>query len=122
VIDLGQNHPAMVEYHKRNYDGRPTATELVRRGYVVMSIDAFMFGERRAMVDADLKHGWDRARYSLEDVRTLNQACRAKETTLAKSMVFAGLTWPGIVFWDDIRTVDYLVTRPEVDPKRLGCL
>ncbi len=32
------------------------------------------------------------------------------------------LTWPGIVFRDDIRTVDYLVTRPEVDPKRIGCL
>jgi hypothetical protein len=40
VIDLGDNHPVMTEYHRRNYDGRPTATELVRRGYVVISIDA----------------------------------------------------------------------------------
>ncbi len=48
VIDLGDNHPAMTDYHQRNYDGRPTATELVRRGYVVITIDAFMFGERRA--------------------------------------------------------------------------
>ncbi|OAI40647.1 hypothetical protein AYO40_04575 [Planctomycetaceae bacterium SCGC AG-212-D15] len=123
VIDLGdKNHPAMVEYHKRNYDGRPTATALVRRGYVVISIDAFFFGERRLLLDADRKYGWDRSKYSLDDVKHLNQQCRAKETTLAKSMAFAGLTWPGIVFWDDIRTVDYLVTRPEVDPKRIGCL
>ena len=49
VIDLGKNHPAMVTYHQENYDGRPTATALVRRGYVVISIDAFMFGERRLM-------------------------------------------------------------------------
>jgi len=26
------------------------------------------------------------------------------------------------MFWDDIRTVDYLLTRPEVDPKRIGCV
>lgn len=122
VIDLGTNHPAMTAYHGRNYDGRPTATELVRRGYVVISIDAFMFGERRLMMDADLAHGWDRARYSLDAVRQLNQQCRGKETTLAKSLAWAGLTWPGVVFWDDMRTVDYLVTRPEVDPQRIGCL
>ena len=122
VIDLGNNHAAMTDYHRRNYDGRPTATELVRRGYVVISIDAFMFGERRLMMDADLKHGWDRSRYSLDDVRLLNQQCRSKETTLAKALTWAGLTWPGIVFWDDMRTVDYLVSRPEVDRDRIGCL
>jgi dienelactone hydrolase len=122
VIDLGNNHPTMIDYHKRNYDGRPTSTALVRRGYVVISIDAFMFGERRAMMDGDLKQGWDRGRYDAETVRQLNQKCRAKETTLAKALTFAGLTWPGIVFWDDMRTVDYLTSRPEVDPKRIGCL
>lgn len=121
VIDLGANHPAMTSYHRENYDGRPTATEFVRRGYVVISIDTFMFGERRAMMDADLASGWDRARYSMEDVRRLNLQCRAKETTLVKALTLAGTTWPGIVFWDDMRTVDYLVTRPEVDPKRIGC-
>lgn len=122
VVDLGENHPAMTEYHRRNYDGRPTATALVRRGYVVITIDAFFFGERRLMMDADRKYGWDRAKYSLEDVKHLNQQCRGKETTLAKTMAFAGLTWPGIVFWDDMRTLDYLVTREEIDPKRIGCL
>jgi dienelactone hydrolase len=122
VVDLGDNHPAMTAYHEQNYDGRPTATTLVRRGYVVITIDAFMFSERRTMLDADLHHGWDRSRYSMEDVRQLNQQCARKETTLAKALAFAGLTWPGIVFWDDIRTVDYLVTRPEVDPQRIGCL
>ncbi|MBI1832408.1 MAG: acetylxylan esterase [Planctomycetes bacterium] len=122
VIDLGRDHAAMTDYHRRNYDGRPTATELVRRGFVVISIDAFMFGERRLIMDADLNLGWDRSRYSLDDVRTLNQACRYKETTLAKALTWAGLTWPGIVFWDDIRTVDYLASRPEVDANRIGCL
>lgn len=122
IIDLGDNHPAMVDYQRRNYDGRPTATELVRRGYVVISIDTFMFGERRLLLDADLPRGWDRSRYSLDTVRALNQQCRGKEPTLVKSLAWAGLTWPGVVCWDDMRTVDYLQTRPEVDPQRIGCL
>src|SRR5699024_5941264 len=112
----------MTEYHKANYDGRPTATELVRRGYVVVTIDAFMFGERRVMIDADRATGWDRAKYTVDDVRRLNAVCRSKESTVTKGLTFAGATWPGVVAWDDMRTVDYLVTRPEVDPKRIGCV
>jgi dienelactone hydrolase len=123
VIDFGRNHPAMVAYQEENYDGRPTATALVRRGYVVITIDAFMFGERRPIFAAQReRYGLDRQAYSVEAVRRLNRDCAEKESTVVKSLTFAGLTWPGIVFWDDIRTVDYLVTRPEVDPKRIGCL
>lgn len=122
VIDLGANHPAMTEYHRVNYDGRPTATELVRRGYVVATIDALMFGERRVVVEADAAAGWDRSRYTLDEVRRLNAVCRGKESTVVKGLTLAGATWPGVVAWDDMRTVDYVATRPDVDPKRIGCL
>jgi len=122
VIDLGANHAAMTVYHKENYEGRPTATALVRRGYVVITIDAFPFGERRIMMDEDLKHGYEKSRYSLDDVRYLNGKCRSKESTVVKSLTYAGYTWPGITAWDDMRTVDYLVSRPEVDASRIGCV
>ena len=122
VIDFGRNHPAMSTYHAGNYEGRPTATALVRRGYVVITIDAFMFGERRVLMDADLAAGWERAVYTVEDVMRLNRICQSKEATLAKTLTVLGMSWPGIVAWDDIRTVDYLLSRPEVDPSRLGCV
>lgn len=122
VIDFGRNHPAMTTYHERNYEGRPTATALVRRGYVVAVIDAFFFGERRTMLDDGIATGWDRSRYTLDDVQRLNQQCRGKETTLAKSLALVGNTWEGIVAWDDMRTVEYLASRPEVDANRIGCL
>lgn len=122
VIDFGTNHPAMTKYHQQNYDGRPTSTALVRRGYVVISIDAFMFGERRVLLDEDLTFGWDRSKYSLDDVQQLNQKCRAKEATIAKSLVLAGATWPGVVNYDDRRVVEYLTTRSEVDAQRIGCV
>ena len=56
-------------------------------------------------MDADLKHGWDRSKYSLDDVRQLNQQCRGKEATLVKGLVFAGLTLFGMagVLWAALR-------------------
>lgn len=122
VIDFGANHPVLTRYHRENYEGRPTATALARRGYAVITIDAFPFGERRVMLDADMKYGWDRSKYSVEDAQYLNGKCRSKESTIVKSLGYGGLTWPGIVAWDDMRTVDYLVTRPEVDARRIGCI
>ena len=37
-------------------------------------------------------------------------------------MYTAGISLPGIALWDDLRTVDYLAQRPEVDPNRIGCV
>ncbi|MCW5965121.1 MAG: acetylxylan esterase [Bryobacterales bacterium] len=122
VIDFGVNHPAMVPYHRANYEGRPTATELVKRGYAVITIDAFGFGERRILLEEDRDAGWERGAYSQEDVVRLNQKCRAKESTIVKTLTYAGYTWPGVVAWDDIRTVDFLLSRPEIDPARIGCV
>ncbi len=122
VIDFGVNHPAMVPYHKANYAGRPTATELVKRGYAVITIDAFGFGERRILLEEDRGAGWERSGYSMEDVVRLNQKCRAKESSIVKTLAYAGYSWPGVVAWDDIRTVDYLLSRPEIDRTRIGCV
>ncbi len=124
VIDLGENrnHPVMADYHRNVYGGRATATALARRGYVVITIDALMFGERRILMDKDHSFGWDRSAYTPEDVRYLNGVCRSKESTIVKSLALAGYTWPGLVTWDDMRTVDYLLTRPEVNPDRIGCM
>jgi dienelactone hydrolase len=73
-------------------------------------------------MDNDLRYGWERSRYSVEDARHLNAVCRSKEDTLAKSLFLAGTTWEGIVLRDDMRTVDYLRSRPEVDASRIGCV
>lgn len=122
VIDFEQNDHTMIEYHQVNYEGRPTTTQLVRRGYIVITIDAFLFGERRVLMDEDQSYGWNRSEYSADDATYLNSICRAKANTLVKSLIYTGKTWSGIVSWDDMRTVDYLVSRPDVDPDRIGCI
>jgi len=119
----GGDDPAIVGYRRDNYEGRSTSLALCRRGYVVISIDCFYFGERRSLFGDDpVKPGWDRSKYSAEEVQRLNRRSGEGESTLARSLFWAGATWQGIVHWDDIRTVDYLASRPEVDPARIGCV
>jgi len=115
--------PSLAKYRQGNYEGRSTSLALCRRGYVVISVDCFYFGERRTLFGKDAqKFGLDRSKYSLEDVEYLNRRASEGEATLAKSLSWAGTTWPGIVHWDDLRTVDYLASRHEVDPARIGCV
>ena len=122
VMPVRDPHPALVELWEESYDGRSTSAELAKRGYVVISIDRFYFGERRTLFDDINSLGMDLSNYSVEDVRTANRRAGRGEATLAKSLFWAGTTWHGIAHWDDMRTVDYLVTRPEVDASRIGCM
>jgi hypothetical protein len=124
----------LTEFRANTYGGRPYAEELARRGFVVLVIDGFYFGERRLRVEemdpatappvfrtrltelAKLKRGteaWMRAADALSG---------EFEHLTAKTIFTAGATWPGILCWDDRRAVDYLASRPEVNPQRLGCL
>ena len=43
------------------------------------------------------------------------------ESVIAKSLFSAGLTWPGLMVAEDLAALDYLASRPDVDPERLGC-
>ncbi|MHB1295615.1 MAG: alpha/beta hydrolase family protein [Anaerolineae bacterium] len=72
----------------------PYARALTQMGYCALCIDAWNFGERRG--------------------RT--------ESALFKEMLWHGQVLWGMMVYDSIRAVDYLVSRPEVDPARLGTL
>src|SRR5262249_61647183 len=54
-------------------------------------------------------------------IRAYNTFAGEHENVLAKSCFTAGTTWPGIYAYEDRRAVDYLLTRPDVDPARIGC-
>jgi dienelactone hydrolase len=115
-------HPTLIEM-RESYGKKAIGTEMVRRGYVVISIDMFFWGERRMVLEDDPPEWKERpAGISSESVVKFNQRSNASEQLMGRTLLSAGVTWSGILAWDDVRTVEYLVTRPEVDPQRIGCV
>jgi dienelactone hydrolase len=116
-------HPALTEFRRQSYGGKSTAVELVNQGYVVAIIDMFYWGERRMILDDDPPEYRDRpASMPEQQVREFNRRSQLGEQLVARSLFTAGITWPGVMLWDDIRTVDYVAGRPDVDKKRIACV
>jgi dienelactone hydrolase len=118
------NDPAILtQYRQRQYGGVAVASELARRGYVVAVADSFYFGERRILVPPPLEMQRDFLVVSEGSdhwIELIDQVCAQMESTVAKSLMLAGATWPGVLTWDDIRTVDFLQSRPEVNSDSIG--
>ena len=112
LVRTDDEHPALTEF-KSCYAGRSIADDLAEQGYVVIVIDMFYWGERRMRLPDDPAD---------DEVNKFNVSRSPLEARVARTIETAGFTWPGLIFWDDIRTVDYLCTRPEVDPTRIGCV
>ena len=123
LLENDTEHPSLTDFRKRYYAGKSIAAELARQGYVVLTIDMFYWGERRLLLD-DAPADWrDRPATMPESrVREFNSHASQNEPFVARGLMTAGMTWPGLMLWDDIRSLDYLASRPEVDPKRLGCV
>jgi len=68
---------------------------LAKKGYVVLTYDPIAQGERRWLGDGS------------HDI-------------LRRKIILSGMEVSGLMFWDSIRAIDYLVSRPEVDPNRIG--
>jgi dipeptidyl aminopeptidase/acylaminoacyl peptidase len=76
---------------------------LVKRGYVVIGIDAECFGERAGRGPGGRAEKGSRA-----------------EETASKFNLWAGRTFWGMLLRDDLMALDYLRSRPEVDPARIA--
>jgi dienelactone hydrolase len=68
---------------------------LARKGYVVLTYDPISQGERT----------W---------------IGRGVHDTVRRKIILSGMEASGLMFWDSIRAIDYLVSRPEVDAGRIG--
>jgi dienelactone hydrolase len=58
---------------------------------------------------------------SREYIEAYHAFCGEYENLIAKSLFMAGTTWPGVMLYEDMRALDYLLIRDEVDPQRVGC-
>ena len=81
------------------YEGQYVGDYLAKHGYVVLSIDAPMWGERGR------KEGVDRNKYDL----------------IAGNMMMLGRDLSAFMTYDDIASTDFLASLPVVDANRIGC-
>ena len=123
-----ENQPKILkEFIAEAYGGRTYADELARHGFVVLCPDAIYFGSQRLdlnIVPDYFKGEYPEIKSSDENkaIEAYNHFCNTYEQIMARYFFGSGTTWPGILFHGDRISVDYLLTRPEVDPARIGCI
>ncbi len=123
LVSQEHEHPILADFRQRYYGGRSIAVDLVRRGYVVIVTDMFYWGDRRMLLHDDPADWRDRpVTMAPERIQAFNTRAGQNEQLVGRTIYSAGFTWPGVMFWDDIRTVDYLRTRSDVDLSRIGCV
>jgi dienelactone hydrolase len=123
LVEAENEHPVLTDFKRNYYGGKSLASELVRQGYVVLVIDMFYWGDRRMLLDDDPPDWRERPNdIKTERISAFNQRAGQSEQLVGRTIFSAGFTWAGVIFWDDVRSVDYLLTRPEVDKKRIGCV
>ena len=126
ITEIQDEPGILTEYKRHYYGGRSWATELVKRGFAVLAVDAFLWGSRRIPIDSvneELQTKFEGIeKCSEEYVRRYNEFWASNECPLVVDTILnSGASWPGIFAYEDRRSVDYLLTRPEVDQQRVGC-
>lgn len=123
LVGVSHEPPVLTRFKRLAYSGLNVATDFCRAGYAVLVIDAFYWGERR-LVSAD-EHTVEQAPgshpLSAERIAAINARSLRLEEMTARALYQTGQTWQGIWLRDDVRSLDYLQSRPEVDPERIGC-
>jgi dienelactone hydrolase len=126
IVRTSDKLPVGIDEHQKTYyEGRGWANELAKRGYVVLVPDAHPFASRRVMlgdVPEHRRHGLkDPDPNNLEEITKYNDWANDHETIMARSLFSAGTTWPGVWVAEDLKALDILSSRPDVDKNRIGC-
>lgn len=93
---------------KASLSYQQTAVLFVRNGFVVFVIDPVSQSERFQSLDGNGKPA--------------TRGGTTEHTLINESTNLLGQSAPAYELWDNKRGLDYLVTRPEVDTSRIGCL
>jgi cephalosporin-C deacetylase-like acetyl esterase len=107
-----QKLPAIVVSPGHGFAGKATdytfASTFARNGFAVLSYDPIGQGERLQYPDP------------ADSTKTLLKASTGEHGEAGLQPTLIGDAPARIIVWDSIRAVDYLLSRPEVDPNRIG--
>lgn len=121
----------LVDFRDGCYGGRAYANALAKEGFLVLVPDVFLWGSRRFALESMPYPVQAAARTllaeetgddTLDEIALVNTAANLFEHYAAKYANVLGSSIPGIVAHEDRIAVNYLLSRPEVDVERVGCL
>jgi len=114
-------HPAVTAHRERSTSGRPLADWYASKGYAVVVIDAYHFGQRVPRGINGLPESFTPSSLDTETLSKFDDLARELLYLGVRELNWAGTTWAGLNYGDDSRCVDYLLSRKEVDGTRIGC-
>ena len=97
-----ENESKATEFYQK------TAILFAKNGFVVLVIDPISQSERFQLTNSN--------------GNPLTRGGTTEHTLLNEASNLVGTSTPADELWDNVRGLDYLVTRPEVDTSRIGCL
>lgn len=126
IVRLSDDLPVGIAEHQETYySGRAWANELAKRGYAVLVPDAFPFASRRVFISdvpEERRNGYkDPDPASAAQIAKYNEWASEHEHIMGKSLFSAGTTWPGVWLAEDIKALDVLSARTDIDRNRIGC-
>jgi dienelactone hydrolase len=122
----------ILDYRKNLYAGGAFANALAQAGFVVLVPDVFMWGSRKFPIEempapiqeitaAVLKASSPDPSVPFE-IEQYNTAAYHHEHWVAKYCNILGTSLAGVVSYEDRIAVNYLFSRADVDPNRVGCI
>ncbi|HWL53150.1 MAG TPA: hypothetical protein VNQ90_12000 [Chthoniobacteraceae bacterium] len=113
---------SLSQYRETYYEGRSLQAELARAGFLSIAIDAIHFGLRTeaALRDPAAFQEWRLRSTPAEAAEQAAAVGRLESPIDHRLLECVGLSTAALVATDDLRTVDYLLERPDVDPSRIG--
>lgn len=84
----------------RCYDGQYVGDYFAAHGYVVLAVDALLWGDRGRKEGADYD----------------------SQQALASNFLQMGCSWGAFIAADDVRSAEFVASLPFVDKSRVGCL
>jgi dienelactone hydrolase len=124
--------PVIVAYREGCYGSRAYANALAREGFVVLIHDTFLWGSRRFPLDdmpeeiqeitRVLVDAWGPDEKTPAEIKEYNTATSQHEHLVEKYCNLLGTTMAGVVCYEDRVALNYLLSRPEVNPQNVGCL
>ncbi|MCK4277526.1 MAG: prolyl oligopeptidase family serine peptidase [Phycisphaerae bacterium] len=118
------SNPAIVKYRAQGYDGEPLADQFAELGYAVIVIDSPLFGERLPLPSNKREELLSQRKHmSLEEVYEFHRTWGGldKRSQFERHCRMLGTSPSAWIIRDDLRTVDFLASLPQVDGERLFC-